>query len=232
MQLTVTLSANAGVSLEFGTHRIWVDALHTRKIPGFSSVDKQLQGRMLQSKAFREPELIVYTHCHPDHFSKDLTLAAKQLYPNAKLLLPEIHFADQTLIAGDRYTYSCDNLVLTFIRLPHEGAQFADVAHYGVLLSWQGKNILIPGDCETASPVLAEAVKDKPIDAAILNFPWLTLKKGREFVRSVLRPKHCFVCHLPFETDDVNDYRRSTHAVAGENIHILDEPLQTITIEL
>lgn len=230
-QLTVTLSANAGVSLEFGGHRIWVDALHTQKAPGFSCVDKQLQGRMLQSPAFAQPELILYTHCHPDHFSKELTQAARQLYPNAKLLLPEQQFADQIRITGHRYIYRHGDLELTFLRLPHEGAQYADVSHYGLILSWQEKHILLPGDCETASPVLAQEVRDLPIDAAILNFPWLTLKKGREFVRSVLRPKHWLVCHLPFEADDVNGYRRSTHA-AAENVHILEEPLQTVTIEI
>ena len=228
-QLKVTLSANGGISLEFGSHRIWIDALHTQKVPGFSCVDKLLQGRMLKSEAFSEPELIVYTHCHPDHFSRELTLAAKQLYPNAKLLLPEPQFAEQILIKEGAWEFG--DLRIRFIRLPHEGAQYAGVSHYGMLLSWQGKNILIPGDCETASLCLAEAVKDVSIDVAILNFPWLTLKKGREFVGSVLRPKQQLIFHLPFAEDDTNGYRQSAH-VAAKDVWILDDPLQTVILEL
>ena len=232
-QLTVTLSANAGVSLEFGGHRLWIDALHTQKVPGFSCVDKQLQGKMLANDAFGVPESIIFTHCHPDHFSKELTLFAKKLYPNAKLLLPEEQFADQVLITGERYTDSSGDLELTFIQLPHEGAQYADVRHYGVLITWQGKHILLPGDCETASPVLAEAVKSIPVDVAILNFPWLTLKRGREFVQSRLSPGHWLIYHLPFEKDDINRFRQSAYlAATAENVHILDKPLQTVTIAL
>jgi len=229
-QLRVTLSANAGVSLEFGNHRIWIDALHTEKTLGFSCVDRQLQGRMLQSEAFSEPELMAFTHCHPDHFSEELTLAAKQLYPKAKVLLPERKLSEQILV--DEGVWAFGDLQLRFIRLPHEGAQYTHVVHFGILLSWQGKHILIPGDCETASPVLADAVQGVAIDVAILNFPWLTLKKGREFVETVLQPKHWFVCHLPFEADDINGYRRSAHGAAMEKVQILDEPLQTVTIEL
>ena len=222
--LTVTLSANAGMSLEFGDHRILIDALHNQKVPGFSTVDKFLQGKMLHCPAFQNPELMVYTHCHPDHYSEELTAAAMQMYPSAKLLVPKAPFAQQLWEFGD--------LKLKFLRLPHEGAQYADVIHYGILLSWQNKHILIPGDCETASPILAETVEDLPIDVAILNFPWLTLKKGREFVSTWLRPKHEIVCHLPFAADDTNGFRQSAHAVAAENVSILDAPLQTVTIEL
>ena len=38
----VTLSANAGIALSFGGLRVWVDALHDQKIPGFSTVTPDL----------------------------------------------------------------------------------------------------------------------------------------------------------------------------------------------
>ena len=43
---SVSLSANAGVSLQMGPHRIWVDALPTRKAEGFSTVSPELWARM------------------------------------------------------------------------------------------------------------------------------------------------------------------------------------------
>ena len=48
MNVKVTLSANAGVAIHVCGYRIWVDALHTIKQPGFSTVDVPLQRRMLQ----------------------------------------------------------------------------------------------------------------------------------------------------------------------------------------
>ena len=43
---SVSLSANAGVSLQMGPHRIWVDALHTRQAEGFSTVSPELWARI------------------------------------------------------------------------------------------------------------------------------------------------------------------------------------------
>lgn len=34
----ITLSVNAGVALHLGQHRVWSDALHDRRVVGFSTV--------------------------------------------------------------------------------------------------------------------------------------------------------------------------------------------------
>lgn len=177
-EVQVTLSANAGVSIQIGAHRIWVDVLHEDKQAGFSAVSPLLLQRILDSDAFRSPSYICVTHDHPDHYSHRLVSRARELWPTTKLCIAKpIHISD-------------GNIDLEFIRLPHEGAQYASVAHYGILISACGKNILIAGDCETASPVLAEAVGERTVDLAILNFPWVTLSKGRTFLTQTLKPRH------------------------------------------
>lgn len=236
-KICVTLSANAGVAVHFGGRRIWVDALLDEKEPGFSTLSPQLQREMLKCEAFFKPDYICTTHCHPDHYSQKLMQTAKCLWPQAKLLLPEPELADQMLISGDRFCLKEPGITLEFIRLPHEGPQYADVKHYGLLLHADKKHVLIAGDCATASPVLAQALENLPIDLAILNFPWITLAKGREFLTKVLKPKHALICHLPFEEDDTSGYRRSArrNAEVLENqfdVRLLCDPLQTETIEI
>ncbi len=236
MKISVTLSANAGVAIDFGGHRVWVDALHNQKVDGFSAVFPGLQKQMIQSSAFSDPECICYTHCHPDHFSEELTASAKALWPEAVLYLPEQIFPEQILLQGQSVNHREGQLNLQFIRLPHEGAQYAGCIHYGILLSLEGKHILIPGDCQVAADALAQAVKDIPIDLALLNFPWLTLKKGYTFLREVLQPKQTLLYHLPFEEDDVNGFRQSAEkALARENtgeMQLLWNPLQTIVLDI
>lgn len=236
MKISVTLSANAGVAIDFDGHRIWVDALHDQKVDGFSAVCPSLQKQMMQSSAFSDPECICYTHCHPDHFSHKLTVSAKALWPDAALYLPEQMFPEQILVQGQSASYREGNLTLHFFRLPHEGAQYTGCIHYGILLSLKGKHILIPGDCQVASDALAQAVQDVPIDLALLNFPWLTLKKGYTFLREVLRPKQTLLYHLPFEENDANGFRQAAEkALARENtgdMHLLWNPLQTIILDI
>ena len=67
-EIKVTLSANAGVSIQFDNCRIWVDALHEDKQPGFSAVSQALLSQLLESEAFSAPDYICVTHDHPDHW--------------------------------------------------------------------------------------------------------------------------------------------------------------------
>ena len=216
MEISVTLSANAGVALDIGGRKIWVDALHDEKVPGFSTLTPQLQREMMACAAFSHPEFICYTHLHPDHYSEVLTRVAQGLWPNARVLLP----GQSTEEKG---------LQLRFVSLPHEGEQYRDVAHYGLIVSFQGVNILIPGDCEVASPALTEAVGDIPIHLALLNFPWLTLHRGKEYVQAHFPDTRLVVYHLPFAWDDMGGYRQAARSAAQTmgDVSLLDEPLQT-----
>lgn len=236
MEITVTLSANAGVAICWDGHRIWVDALHEHRRQGFSAVDAPLQKRMLKNDAFSDPDLICYTHCHDDHFSRELTQTANTLWPRAKLLLPECFFENQILVSGEAFVHREEDLTLRFIRLPHEGAAYAQTVHYGILISASGKNILIPGDCQTASPTLAEVIRNTKIDLTLLDFPWFTLEKGRTFIRQIMKPAHVLIYHLPFVQDDCFGYRRAAErAVQKESamdVSLLYEPLQQINIEI
>ncbi len=219
--VSVTLSANAGVSLEFGGHTLWVDALHEGKVPGFSTLDKGLQDQILRG-ALGVPEQIIYTHCHPDHYSQRLTMLSAERFPGAQVLCPWER-------EGEEFSETTDDLTLTFRQLPHEGLQ--DVRHYGILICCQGKNILLPGDCAIASPELEQWICGRQIHLAILDFPWMTLQRGREFVKAVLRPEHMLLYHLPFAADDCNGYRLSARRFGAE-CGILDAPFQRLTVEL
>lgn len=236
-QIRITLSANAGIAVQIGDHRVWIDALHTCKQSGFSALDADLQRTMLRHEAFFKPTYICATHCHPDHYSRELLGKATQLWPQAQLVLPEQEFAGQILVEGESLCLHDGDLSLEFIRLPHEGAQYANVKHYGILLSYHGVNVFHAGDCTTASPALARVLEGRQIDVAVLDFPWITLTKGREFVQKVLQPKHLLVCHLPFEEDDICGYRqaakKSVDALSQQmDIRLLWNPLQTEIIEI
>ena len=225
---SVTLTANAGVILERNGHVIWVDALHTEQIPGFSTVSPTLWNQMRDT--LPPPELLCFTHCHPDHYSFHLASKARTVWPSAKFILPRRDFDDQILVTGEEVRLSDGRMTLRFLRLPHDGPDYQDVPHYGLLLSDEMSNILIAGDCETASTSLLKWLGDLSIDLAILNFPWITLRKGRHCLENVLRPRHLLLCHLPFAEDDINGYLnaafRAAKTVDLPDVRLLTCPLQ------
>ena len=214
----LTLSANAGLAIEIGGKRIWVDALHTRKQPGFSCVDEELQKKMLSHPAFQKPDIICYTHCHPDHYSRSLTEAACRIWPKAVLLVP----------VEDMKAFLMDDLRISFIRLPHEGQQYANTLHYGIFIRCGKESVLLTGDCAVG----CEEMNGMAPQICVVDFPWIALPKGRKVLLEEICPDKIVACHIPFARDDVNGYREAAAKAAQqmENVYLLQEPLQSIDI--
>ena len=228
----ITLTANAGVMLRSGKTKLFCDALHRHKTENFSALSPEMQAKMISSADFFGVEAMIFTHKHPDHYSKTLISAAKKLLPDAALISPAPDFADQILLTDERHHIRLKDFELDFIRLTHEGAQFVDVANYGFLLSVCDKNILITGDSHIAEPKIADWLAGRNVDLALLNFPWLTLRRGREFIADVIKPHQVMFYHIPFVQDDRCGFREA----CKKSIPLLDkcfspllltEPFQT-----
>ena len=219
MSIRVTLSANAGVAIEIGGIRIWVDALHDVQVLGFSTLRAQRLRQLWTAEAFQSPDVIVYTHCHPDHYSQQLTAEAHLRWPKARLILPQKEFAEQELVSGDGYTAVVEDVVLHFCRLPHESQHYTiDVPHYGLTITHGTEAILLPGDCAVASPALLPLIARQHFRLALLNFPCITLRKGREFIEQHILADHIIVDHLPFAEDDTEHFRAAAVSEA-ERLH-------------
>jgi len=122
-------------------------------------------------------------------------------------------------LQSDHPTYYLPGITLEFLRLPHEGDEFTDVANYGCLVTIVGSHgishpgsssppcrILFTGDAKPADPAIAQWIGSRTIDLAILNFPWITLPKGRKFIEDHLPETTIGVIHLPYEKEDRNHY--------------------------
>lgn len=232
----LTLSANAGVALHCGPLRLWADVLHNQKTPGFSCVTPAILEALQTHPDFTEPDIMFYSHCHPDHYARNLTIQAKTRFPNATLILPEREFPDQILLVGERCRFSLSGVTFNFARLTHEGAQYANVPNYGCIIDDGSFRILIAGDCEVANPELSAFVGNTPIDLALLNFPWVTLRKGREFIEEFIRPKHLAIYHLPFADNNRWGYREAAAKGAAlvrgiSDVRIVQNPFQCETFD-
>lgn len=217
MKVRLTLSANAGIALEMGDLVFWIDALHERKVSGFSTLDEALRKRIFSGE-FPKPDLLLYTHLHPDHYSESLTRQARKMYPDLRVILP-----------GDGECFNCGDVRVSYLKTAHEGAQFADVSHHSILLECSGKRVFISGDCALAEP----ALKGADYDLAVLDFPWLTLRKGRDFLTQNSVAKRVVLYHLPFAEDDVNGYRAAARKAADAYCgQTLCDPLQRLELDI
>ena len=86
--------------MQFRSAKIWIDALHDTLVPGFSILHIDQWEQMKRQEPFQSPDAIVFTHCHPDHYSRALTEEALMTWPQSRLILPEPEFPQAEVLHG------------------------------------------------------------------------------------------------------------------------------------
>lgn len=228
-------TANAGILIDLGEKKLLIDAFHTEPYDIYPTVTPELFERIKNDPAFSDPDFLIYTHCHPDHFSAEMTEEYARLRPDMLTILPE-EKADGLVLKDPVENFSFGDLELSFIRLPHENAVYAEVPHYGVLIRYRDLTVFDPGDCEIASEELIDPLFGKKIDIAVLNFPWLALRRGRKFLKEIIRPAHIAACHLPDPAKDSYGFENNLERIikkdfADADVRILAHPLQIEAFE-
>lgn len=236
MQLCVGLTANAGVSVNWSGVRFWVDALHERKAADFSALSREQFDRVLTHPSFRDPDVMIYTHDHGDHYSRAYTGEALEHFPAAQVWAP---FRDGNVteaLENGPVRRRVGSLEFCFYPLTHEGAEYSRVPHRGFTVSDGRHTLLFPGDAKLGSAELLPILAKQRIDLAVLDFPWIATAPGRNFLEREMRPAHILVCHLPFAEDDGPGYRRAAAAsvkrLSCPDVRLLLEPFQLETVEL
>ena len=229
--LSITASVNAGLSVTFPNGaRFLIDALPGKKLETFSFLDREKWARLQVHPAFQDPDLIFFSHCHEDHYYAPYAKVLHQKAPQAPLVLPEQEFPDQFLLERPTVRVNYKGIEIFFFRSVHEGEIFADVPHYGCILEYSGFRILYSGDSMLGSEELREAIRHRPIDLAIMNFPWVTLGRGRDFIQNVIRPQHLLINHIPLAEDDLLHFRSALKTAAAKldipDIRMLLDPFQ------
>lgn len=206
----VLLTANAGVLISYHHKKILADALHSTKTQRFSRVSDDVLRRIVNGEGeFAGVDLALYTHDHPDHYSKSWTMRLLERNPNLRLVTPVHDFADRNhvhILGKSREVLQINGVKITCTRLQHDGSEFASVANYAYLLDIDGYHILLLGDGLMDAKAIQALLNGWEVDLALLNFPFLTLKRGREIVDNVIRARKTIFFHLPELEDDINGY--------------------------
>ncbi len=225
----LTFIANAGVVMELDGFRVWVDALNA-PAPGFSHVTDGMWARMKQEASLRPPDALFFTHSHPDHFSQKLAQEALARWPEAKLIMPENPFAGQIDLTGEQTRLTVKGADMRFHYLPHLGGHSNRIPHYGCVVERGGARVLFTGDSVGAGHALKALLDDRPVDVAVMAFPWIVTQGGRNTIERFIRPAHVAVVHIPFSADDTDGLRESAVSAGPllkTDTRLLLEPFQT-----
>lgn len=228
----VTLTANAGVLIKSGGIRIMVDALHQNKVLSFSTLADEMLATIRNSPEFL-PDIVIATHNHPDHYSKELVSELLQRHPETIFIAPFCDFAGQICLKEKLHEFSLQGSIFKFKKVPHDGGdRYPDTINYACFIEFPELSVLIPGDAEINAGNLTDLIGAKQVDLALLNFPWITLPHGRDDILNIIKPKNIMIYHLPFASDDDYGFRPAAESAAKKisnnlSVKILKDPLQS-----
>ncbi len=188
----------------------------------FSGLSKRVLAELLteNNPLFQNIDYVLFTHCHPDHFTAWCTEAFLQRRRVKGLFMPDcqtseyislrqiaMRQADQTWLlnlplAKKMTIRLSEKISLTVFRSNHAGKQYVDIENYCYLLDYAGRKVFIIGDGDYDAAYFAQMLEGETIEVAFINPLFINLTEGREVITQALKPARVIVYHIPFADRD------------------------------
>ena len=216
-KLKVTYISNAGILIESKKIKIMVDSIHCIKLNTFSTVPHDLlENIILGDGMFKDIDFILFTHNHHDHFNFSKTHEYLLHNRTKKVLLPELqesnfHKYDNLLEMKSDFkvmnSVIHENVEIFYFKTVHDGPMYKDVIHYSFIINIENVKILILGDADFRDTSLKETLLSQKIDIVFVNFLVINSALGRELINKIIKPNIVVIYHLPYQSDDIYNYR-------------------------
>lgn len=220
--VSVALLGNAGVMLQYEGIKILLDGLYLDDSGLFSNIPQSVLNRLLYSKnEFSDIDYLLFSHCHPDHFNKQLLFQFLLNHSPKQVVLPAyaqesrsvISFLNEKQISftalnnnGKSRVFSfSNNLYVTALPTVHMGNQFAEIPHFSYLFTMGMRNILFLADAACNAEHL-QCIAREPIDSVFVTPLFFHDKVGQNIIKEMICPNQIFIYHMPFIENDKNGY--------------------------
>lgn len=245
LPLKVTYIANEGFLVASGEQKVLIDALQRGGIDRYASPPPTTLDELEGARgSFAGVNLILVSHPHRDHFHPASVARHLENNPAAQLIssLQVVEAVRHELAStgavaarmngtypegSGRSIHTVAETRLEVFRLRHENRRNYGVQNLGLIFVVGGKKILHIGDAEmTAQNFAPHRLPEEDLDLAFLPYWYLTSEKGREIVRTYIRPKQVVAMHI--EPADLNEITEEIRAEFPTAI-VFSQPLETKT---
>jgi len=202
----VSYIGNMGILLQHKEDAILIDGLHE-----FYGKDYLYpSSKLVQSiTSTIHPNLLLFTHLHGDHFSKDMAAAYLGKNKTARLIAAEdvtsqIHGFDPQIntVATNAYTkqhFTYEGCAVSVFRMNHKNPRHKTVQNLGFIVRLGNIKVLHVGDTgwfEEIKMFQKLSLREAHIDVAILPYWMLLHKNAEELIRMHINPSKLVVTHI------------------------------------
>ena len=170
-----------------------------------------------QFSSFKGRRIMIFTHCHPDHYDDDSVCEYVSEGCVDTLLLPyDMKYAEKcisqessrseiTVVSGEKCSFYFDNLSIEFIKTAHlQMDGFENAEHYSVLLSSESEKHLISSDMAPDDIIPLIDTVGTDITTFFINPILLGKRKWVKVLAELLPDTDFYIYHLP--DDDMDSY--------------------------
>lgn len=249
--LTATLTANAGVLLDFHGTKLLIDSVFQDDRFYFDSPSPAVWRQMLDGGGvFGAVDYVLVTHAHADHFTPERMRSFLEARPVKGVVLPAaetpaewelIRYMERrgvpfhALATGETFRRQLGTVCVSAFPTRHLDRLFWDVPHFCYLLSSRGENVLVTADVDYTEEAFS-FLRDVPLRAVLLNPLFFhELRGGRRFRGSLASGCFCIV-HVPAAGGGYAELRTMAERDAARRPEgegravLLSEPLQTAAL--
>lgn len=225
--IRVTLLANSGIIVEYKDHKLLIDGTPGEIHGYFNGLSEEVLHDLLEGNKplFRDINILLYTHCHHDHFSPEVTGALVEGHRVNHIMIPDkdsrsfVELRDSLALSKTglvlldiplrkRAGYEPDGIKIEAFRTRHAGEMYKDTEHYCYLICLGSKVILITGDSDYDPEYFRTMLEGIRIHAVFINPLFLNRREGRTAIAESIKPEKVIVCHIPFEGTPGTNLRR------------------------
>jgi L-ascorbate metabolism protein UlaG (beta-lactamase superfamily) len=220
--VNVTYIANEGFFISYCGKKVFIDALFPKKLQKYAAPNDELLNQMETAQSpFNTIDLILATHIHSDHFSRNsvkecLLHNSKAIFVSTPQVVqfmsfdsanyPKIKHQIKTenlkILESSKVSYN--GIDVKIYRTNHSNNNFRD-HNYMYLININDKKIFHEGDSDNNLESFIKFGLDKEnIDIAFVHGWFAFEPKTRKILTECLKPKHTVLMHIP--NDELDGY--------------------------
>ena len=208
--------SNAGIIFNIGNKLIGIDYLCKDSSQLYQDTPMQIREEI-------NPDILIFTHEHEDHFCAEYVKAAWVKNPALIIystksvinILREMNIPEDNMYqVEDGEEIQSDSLHITFMQSIHEGEQYANIQNVTLFIKIEDKHLVITGDAMPCQELFERiAARSTNIEWLFAPFPYVGLRTTRKLMKEYLDIKNIFVLHQPRKEADAQNWVASTKRV-------------------